>query len=267
MSWLERLKNLEAAETVLPELTEAPSVSFVSAVLAPAEDCASPSVSFVSAESGDADFSADSPEPVPALAVDNSEPTGHCPACGSPSWWRSPSSPTWCCAYCEPRSRAEAFESLTLASGQWAPGTRPPAAIPVTVDDLLAIHGAVIAGCRTRDVLAEADDTGLPELRDRVLLEAFAAALVADRRIRPLPAASLPPLERLAQEIGDDPAELRRWLGLSAQGQRIRQRIEREPGACDRALLALRADPAGGLHAVLLDTLEGERLHAARPGR
>ena len=54
-------------------------------------------------------------------------PAGHCPACGSPSWWRSPSSPTWRCAYCEPRSRAEAFESLTLASGQWAPGTRPPA--------------------------------------------------------------------------------------------------------------------------------------------
>ncbi|HMW31560.1 MAG TPA: hypothetical protein PKE44_18520 [Plasticicumulans sp.] len=54
------------------------------------------------------------------------EPDRHC-ACGSPSWWRSPSSPTWRCAYCEPRSRAEAFESLTLASGQWAPGTRPPA--------------------------------------------------------------------------------------------------------------------------------------------
>ncbi|HMZ12415.1 MAG TPA: hypothetical protein PKW88_16990, partial [Plasticicumulans sp.] len=60
MSWLERLKNLEAAETVLPELTEAPSVSFVSAVSAPVEDCAPPSVSFVSAESGDADFSAGS---------------------------------------------------------------------------------------------------------------------------------------------------------------------------------------------------------------
>ena len=196
-------------------------------------------------------------------------PAGHCPACGSPSWWRSPSSPGWRCAWCEPRdrSRAEAHESLTLASGQWAPGTRPPAAIPVTVDGLLAIHGETVAGCRTLDVLEQADDTDLPELRDRVLLEGFAAALVADRRIRPLPPADLPPLERLALEIGDDPAELRRWLDLSAQGQRIRQRIEREPGACDRALLALRADPAGGLHAVLLDTLEGERLHAARPGR
>ena len=55
------------------------------------------------------------------------EPAAHCPACGSPSWWRSPSSLGWRCAYCEPRSRAEAFESVTLASGQWAPGTRPPA--------------------------------------------------------------------------------------------------------------------------------------------
>ena len=68
---------------------------------------------------------ADSAAP-PATPTDP-EPTTHCPACGSPSWWRAPSSPGWRCAYCEPRDRAEAFESLTLASGQWAPGTRPPA--------------------------------------------------------------------------------------------------------------------------------------------
>lgn len=57
------------------------------------------------------------------------EPTAHCDRCGSPSWWRSPSSPTWACSYCRPRdrSRAEAVESLTLAGGQWAPGTEPPA--------------------------------------------------------------------------------------------------------------------------------------------
>ena len=205
MSWLERLKNLEAAETVLPELTEAPSVSFVSAVQAPAEDCASPSVSFVSAESGDADFSADSP-------VIEARPA------------------------------------------------------PVTVAGLLALHGAIVAGCRTLDVLEQADDTDLPELHDRVLLEGFAVALVADHRVRPLPDANLPPLERLALEIGDDPAELRRWLDGSAQGRRIRQRLEREPGACDCCLLALRAAPAGGLHAVLLRALEGDRLHVVRTG-
>lgn len=141
---------------------------------------------------------------------------------------------------------------------------RPP---PTTRADLRRLHGEIVAGCRTADVLEQADPDDLAELREADALAGFARALLADRRIRPLPAASLPPLERLALEIGDDPAELRRWLDLSAQGQRIRQRIEREPGACDRALLALRADPAGGLHAVLLDTLEGERLHAARPGR
>lgn len=132
-----------------------------------------------------------------------------------------------------------------------------PAPEPVTVDDLLAIHGAIVAGCRTLDVLEQADDTDLPELRDRVLLEGFAAALVADHQVRPLPPAGLPTLHRLAQEIGDDPAELRRWLDLSAQGQRIRARIEREAGACDRCLMALRADPAGGLHAVLARALDG----------
>ncbi|WP_347279907.1 hypothetical protein [Plasticicumulans sp.] len=192
--------------------------------------------------------------------MDNSAPTGHCPVCGSPSFWRSPSSPGWRCAWCAPRdrSRAEAFESLTLASGQWAPGCAPPAAIPVTVDGLLAIHGETVAGCRTLDVLELADDTDLPDfLADRAALEAFARALLADGRIRPLPPAGLPPPHRLALEIGDDPTELRAWLDQSAQGRRIRARIEREAGACDRCLMALRADPAGGLHAVLARALDG----------
>ena len=131
---------------------------------------------------------------------------------------------------------------------------RPP---PTTRADLLALHGEIVAGCRLADVLEQADDTDLPELRDRVLLEAFAVALVADHRVRPLPDPALPPLHRLALEIGDDMMELRRWLDLSAQGRRIRARIEREAGAIDRCLLGLRADPAGGLHAVLLDALEG----------
>ena len=197
-------------------------------------------------------------ESPPATAVD-AAPTTHCPACGSPSWWRAPSSPGWRCAYCEPRdrSRIEAHESIVVDGGRWRTGTRPPAAIPVTVDGLLAIHGETVAGCRTRDVLELADDTDLPELRDRVLLEGFAAALVADHQVRPLPDPALPPLERLAQEIGDDPAELRRWLDLSAQGQRIRARIDREAGACDRCLLALRADPGGPLLLLLARALDG----------
>ena len=188
-------------------------------------------------------------------------PAGHCPACGSPSWWRSPSSPTWRCAYCEPRdrSRIEAHESLTLAGGQRAPGCAPPVPTPTTVAELLALHGETVAGCLLVDVLAEAADDDLPELRDRVLLEGFAAALVADRRIRPLPDASLPPLPRLAQEIGDDPTELRRWLDQSAQGRRIRARIERDAGAIERCLLALRADPDTGLHVVLVRVLEGHQ--------
>ncbi|MFO1360562.1 hypothetical protein [Plasticicumulans sp.] len=122
-------------------------------------------------------------ESPPATAVD-AAPTTHCPACGSPSWWRAPSSPGWRCAYCEPRdrSRIEAHESLTLAGGQWAPGCAPPAPVPVTVDDLLAVHGETVAGCRLADVLAEADDTDLPDfLADRAALEGFAAALVAHR--------------------------------------------------------------------------------------
>lgn len=197
-------------------------------------------------------------ESAPATAVD-AAPTTHCPACGSPSWWRAPSSPGWRCAYCEPRdrSRIEAHESLTLAGGQWAPGCAPPVPTPTTVAELLALHGETVAGCLLVDVLAEAADDDLPELRDRVLLEGFAAALVADRRIRPLPDASLPLLHRLALEIGDDVMELRRWLDQSAQGRRIRARIEREAGACDRCLMALRADPAGGLHAVLARALDG----------
>ena len=188
-------------------------------------------------------------------------PAGHCPACGSPSWWRSPSSPTWRCAYCEPRdrSRIEAHESIVVDGGRWRTGTRPPAAIPVTVDGLLAIHGETVAGCRTRDVLELADDTDLPELRDRVLLEGFAAALVADRRIRPLPDASLPPLPRLAQEIGDEPGELRAWLDRTGPGRALRVRLEREHGACDRCLLALRDDPDGPLLPLLARALDGDR--------
>ena len=180
-------------------------------------------------------------------------PAGHCPACGSPSWWRSPSSPTWRCAYCEPRdrSRIEAHESLTLAGGQRAPGTVPPAAIPTTHADLLELHGPIIAGCRTLDVLAEADDDDLPDLRDRDVIEGFALALVADRRVRPLPDPALSPLERLAVEIGDGLVELRRWLDQTVAGRRVRAWLERTPGAADRALLALRADPAGGLLLVL----------------
>ena len=196
------------------------------------------------------------------------EPAAHCPACGSPSFWRSPASPGWRCSWCEPRPvpLPEGFESLTLPGGQWAPDRAPPIPAPVTVAGLLALHGAIVAGCRTLDVLEQADDTDLPELHDRVLLEGFAVALVADHQVRPLPAASLPPLERLALELGDDPAELCRWLDGSAQGRRIRQRLEREPGACDCCLLALRAAPAGGLHAVLLRALEGDRLHVVRTG-
>ena len=135
-----------------------------------------------------------------------------------------------------------------------------PAPEPVTVDDLLDRFGPLlVAGTvRTLDVLAEADDGDLPDFLDnRPALEAFAVALVADHQVRPLPAASLPPLERLALEIVDDLAELRRWLDLSAQGRRIRARIEREAGACDRCLLALRADPAGGLLPVLALALDG----------
>ena len=189
------------------------------------------------------------------------EPTAHCERCGSPNWWRSPASPTWACSYCRPRdrSRAEAVESVTVAGGQWAPGTRPPIPEPTTAADLLATHGEIVAGCRTLDVLELADPDDLADFRDLAALEGFARALLADRRVRPLPDASLPPLERLALEIGDDVMELRRWLEQSAQGRRIRARIEREAGACDRALLALRADPAGGLHGLLVRALEGHQ--------
>ena len=209
-------------------------------------------------------------EPVPAAAVDNrptvdnfgavdnSEPAGHCPACGSPSWWRAPGA-GWRCSWCEPRPvpLPEGFEALTLASGQWAPGCAPPAAIPTTVADLLELHGPTVAGCRTADILAEADDDDLPELRDRDALDGFARALAADRRVRPLPPAGLPLLHRLALEIGDDVGELREYLDRSTVGRALRVRLEREHGAVDRCLLALRADPDGPLLLLLARTLDG----------
>ncbi|HNI24475.1 MAG TPA: hypothetical protein PLK47_16890, partial [Plasticicumulans sp.] len=135
------------------------------------------------------------------------EPAAHCAACGSPSWWRATGA-GWRCSHCEPRPQPFTGTSLTLAGGQWAPGTVPPAAIPTTVADLLELHGPTVAGCRTADILAEADDDDLPELRDRDALDGFARALAADRRVRPLPDPALSPLGRLALELGDDPAEL-----------------------------------------------------------
>ena len=197
------------------------------------------------------------------LAGADPDPAAHCERCGSPSWWRAPSSPGWRCAWCEPRdrSRVEAHETLTLHSGRWRSGTAPPVPTPTTVAGLLELHGPLLlAGTvRTADVLEQADPDDLAELRDRDVIEGFALALAADRRVRPLPDPALSPLERPAVEIGDDPAELRAWLDQSAQGRRIRARIEREAGACDRALLALRADPVGGLQAVLLRGLDGDQ--------
>lgn len=196
-------------------------------------------------------------ESPPATAVD-AAPTTHCPACGSPSWWRAPGA-GWRCSWCEPRPvpLPEGFEALTLASGQWAPGCAPPAAIPTTVADLLELHGPTVAGCRTADILAEADDDDLPELRDRDALDGFARALAADRRVRPLPPAGLPLLHRLALEIGDDVGELREYLDRSTVGRALRVRLEREHGAVDRCLLALRADPDGPLLLLLARTLDG----------
>ncbi|WP_347278467.1 hypothetical protein [Plasticicumulans sp.] len=75
----------------------------------------------------------------------------------------------------------EGFEALTLASGQWAPGCAPPVPVPTTVADLLELHGETVAGCRTLDVLAEADDSDLPDFLDCAVIEGFALALVADR--------------------------------------------------------------------------------------
>lgn len=64
-------------------------------------------------------------ESAPATAVD-ADPAGHCPACGSPSWWRATGA-GWRCSHCEPRPQPFTGTSLTLAGGQWAPGTVPPA--------------------------------------------------------------------------------------------------------------------------------------------
>lgn len=184
------------------------------------------------------------------------EPAAHCAACGSPSWWRATGA-GWRCSHCEPRPQPFTGTSLTLAGGQWAPGTVPPAAIPTTVADLLELHGPTVAGCRTADILAEADDDDLPELRDRDALDGFARALAADRRVRPLPPAGLPLLHRLALEIGDDVGELREYLDRSTVGRALRVRLEREHGAVDRCLLALRADPDGPLLLLLARTLDG----------
>ncbi|MBL8303181.1 MAG: hypothetical protein JNM26_10460 [Ideonella sp.] len=201
-------------------------------------------------------------EPRPDSPRSPAEPAAHCDRCGSPSWWHSPTSPTWRCAYCSPRPQPlpAGAECVTLFSGQWAPGCAPPAAIPVTVDGLLAIHGETVAGCRTLDVLELADDGDLPDfLADRAALEGFAAALVADRRIRPLPPADLPPLARIAAELGDEPGELRAWLDRTGPGRALRVRLEREHGACDRCLLALRDDPDGPLLPLLARALDGDR--------
>ncbi|HND99909.1 MAG TPA: hypothetical protein PLP98_15520, partial [Plasticicumulans sp.] len=50
------------------------------------------------------------------LAGAEQEPVGHCPACGSPSWWRAADGTDWRCSYCSPRPQPlpEGFESLTL---------------------------------------------------------------------------------------------------------------------------------------------------------
>lgn len=207
--------------------------------------------------------------PAPPPTTPEPEPATHCACCGSPSWWRSPSSPTWRCAYCEPRPEPFSGTSLTLDSGRWAPGCAPPARPAVTAADVLAAHGPVVAGCVTAEVLAHADPADLAEfLDDAAALVAFARALVADGRVRPLPPASLPPLARIAEEIGEPVADLRAWLDRTAVGRALRVRLEREPGACDRALLGLRADPAGGLLGALDGGDPGEdRAHRHDDGR
>lgn len=277
MSWLARLKNSESPETGLTELTKALPQAGESLEAekfgfpkngtdrTDKNPPAPPSVSFVSAISGESEFF----EGVRAGAEDSHEPTAHCPACGSPSWWRAPSSPAWSCAYCEPRdrSRVEAHETLTLHSGRWRSGTAPPVPTPTTVAELLALHGEIIAGCRTLDVLEQADDSDLSDLRDRDVIAGFACALTADRRVRPLPDPTLSPLGRLALELGDDPAELRAWLDQSAVGRRCRQRIEREPLAIDRCLIALRDDPDGPLLLALARALAGDRTAEPAPDR
>ena len=106
MSWLARLKNSESPETGLTELTKALPQAGESLEAekfgfpkngtdrTDKNPPAPPSVSFVSAISGESEFF----EGVRAGAEDSHEPTAHCPACGSPSWWRAPSSPAWSCA-------------------------------------------------------------------------------------------------------------------------------------------------------------------------
>ena len=88
------------------------------------------------------------------------EPTTHCPACGSPSWWRAPSSPGWRCAYCEPRdrSRIEAHESLTLALG-----VREGIEASGTVPSRTTLHRALWRWCRQPEYLAAIAD-GRPRI-------------------------------------------------------------------------------------------------------
>ena len=185
------------------------------------------------------------------------EPDRHC-ACGSPSWWLGPAG--WRCAYCEPRPAGVAGTTLTLASGQWAPGTAPPERAPVTAADLIERHGEIVECCCTRDVLELADDDDLPDFLDRTALEGFARALLADGRLRPLPDPALPPLRRIADEIGDTPAGLLAWArsgGFEARRRSaLLDRIVRDPDACGRALLALRAAPGGGLLPLLARALD-----------
>lgn len=177
----------------------------------------------------------------------------------------------------EPATGAAAVARVVPPLEAQSIGCCPDADVPVTVADVIRLHGALLLGqVLVADVCALADPIDLTDFlapaegEDR--LYHFAALLVDAGAVRPLPDPALPPLERLACEIGDDVVELRRWLDGSAQGRRIRQRLEREPGACDCYLLALRADPAGGLLPALARALDGDRcptgaaLHALTRG-
>ena len=53
--------------------------------------------------------------------------------------------------------------------------------------------------------------------------------------------------------------------GRKTTSQALRERLEREHGAVDRALLALRADPAGGLLPVLARALNPDPAAGYRP--